>query len=228
MKCCSVFFYVVIFSFASSLQASAQKNTRGIVVDSISLKALPGVHVRIKSTNRVAVTNASGVFQLTTNVADTLILTMVGYNTVELPLLFEEEDMMIRMGEKFQLLNEVTITGNRLFESDIIRSQRSIPHKMSTTDAFSSPWEYFSRGQKEKRKVVKLINENDRIKTYIQVINNQEIREDIMYEHELTETQYYNTLARFNEQSKNVLYETDPFLIAAALKSFFARSHGKD
>jgi hypothetical protein len=227
MNCRQAFVIVVACLSLASLQASAQKNTRGIVVDSISLKALPGVHVRIKSTNRVAVTNGSGVFQLSTNVADTLILTMVGYNSIELPLLFEEEDMMIRMGEKFQLLNEVTISGNRLFDSDIIRTERSLPHKMTTADAFSSPWEYFSKGQKEKRKVVKLINENDRIRTYIQVINNQEIREDIMYEHELTETEYYNTLARFNEQSREYLYETDPFLITSVLKSFFAAAHAK-
>ncbi|MEJ7645096.1 MAG: carboxypeptidase-like regulatory domain-containing protein [Chryseolinea sp.] len=216
---------IVLLSLAS-LHAAAQKNTRGIVVDSISLKALPRVYVRIKNTNRVAVTNATGVFQLTTTIADTLILTMVGYNTIELPLLFEEEDMMIRMGERFQLLNEVTITGNRLIESDIIRTERRQPHKMSTADAFSSPWEYFTKGQKEKRKVVKLINENDRIKTYIQVINDQEIREDIMYDHELTETEFYNTLALFNAQDRFILYETDPFLIVAALKSFFDRAHG--
>jgi len=216
---------IVLLSFAS-LHAAAQKNTRGIVVDSISLKALPGVHVRVKNTNRVAVTNTTGVFQLTTTIADTLILTMVGYNTIELPLLFEEEDMMIRMGERFQLLSEVTITGNRLIESDIIRTERRQVHKMSTTDAFSSPWEYFTKGQKEKRKVVKLINENDRIKTYIQVINDQEIREDIMYNHDLTETEFYNTLALFNAQDKFILYETDPFLIVSALKSFFDRTHG--
>lgn len=227
MKCQELLICAVFFLFLASLKVSAQKSTRGIVVDSLSLKALAGVHVRIKSTNRVAVTNAAGVFQLATSLADTLILSMVGYNSIDLPLLFEEEDMMIRMGEKFQLLKEVTITGNRLFESDIIRSERSQPHKMSTADAFSSPWEYFSRGQKEKRKVVRLINENDRIKTYIQVINNQEIREDIIYEHELTETQYYNTLAVFNTQSTDILYETDPYLIAAALRSFFSRMYRK-
>ena len=68
MKCWPVLFYVVALLSFPSLPASAQKNTRGIVVDSMSLKALPGVHVRIKSTNRVAVTNGSGTFQLTTNV----------------------------------------------------------------------------------------------------------------------------------------------------------------
>ncbi len=217
---------LITFLSLASLYASAQKRTRGIVVDSTSLKALPGVHVRIKNTNRVAVTNGSGVFQLTTTPADTLMLTMVGYNTLELPLLFEEEDIMIRMSERFQLLKEVTITGNRLFESDIIRSERSLPHKMTTADAFSSPWEYFSRGQKEKRKVVKLINENDRVKTYIQVINDQEIREEIMYDHQLSETQYYSTLALFNAQNRDILYETDPFLITAALKTFFYRAYG--
>ncbi|HTE31286.1 MAG TPA: hypothetical protein VK666_12985, partial [Chryseolinea sp.] len=104
------------------------------------------------------------------------------------------------------------------------RSEHKTPHKMTTADAFSSPWEYFSKGQKEKRKVTKLISENDRVKTYVDVINNQELREDIMFEHNLTEPEYYNRLAKFNEQSRELLYNTDPMVIVDALKTFFDRN----
>jgi len=73
--------------------------------------------------------------------------------------------------------------------------------------------------------VVKLINENDRIKTYIQIINDQTLRESIMEELNISETEYYNTLARFNQQSRDVLYSTDPEEIIISLKSFFARAY---
>ncbi len=221
MKRWATLIAVIIFWSLASFTAVAQRKTRGIVIDSASLKALAGVHVRLKGSNHVAVTDRSGVFTLTTTLADTLLFTMVGYSNLELPLFLEEEDLMIRMSEKFQLLKEVTITGNRLYESQIIRSERRVPHKMSTADAFSSPWEYFSRGQKDKRKVVKLITENNRIKTYVQVINDQELREDIMFDHDITEVEYYNTLAKFNAQSSDVLYVTDPTIIIASLRSFF-------
>lgn len=213
--------------FIFSLPVCAQRVTNGIVVDSISLKALPGVHVRVKGKDIFAVTGSLGSFQIKSAPTDTLVLTMVGYNSTYVPLLFEEEDLMIRMGERYQLLQEVTISGNRLFESDIIRTERVAPRKMTTAEAFSSPWTYFSRDQKERRKVVKLINENDRIKTYIQVINDQETREDIMYDHNLTEIQYYSTLASFNQQSQDVLYSTDPNEIIASLKEYFNRTFAK-
>ena len=193
----------------------------------MSLKGLAGVHVLIKGKSIFAVTNSLGAFQIRSAPADTLVLSMVGYNTTYLPLLFEEEDVMIRMSEKYQLLQEVTISGNRLFESEIVRAERTVPTKMTTAEAFSSPWTYFSRDQKERRKVVKLINENDRIKTYIQVINDQETREDIMFDFELTETQYYGTLALFNQQSQDVLYSTDPQEIISSLRQYFQKTYGK-
>ena len=215
-----------LFLFVS-LPLCAQKLTHGIVVDSATLKALPGVHVRVKGKDIFAVTGSLGAFQIRAVNTDTLVLTMVGYTTTVVPLLLEEEDLMIRMGERYQLLQEVTISGNRLFESDIVRAQRTVPRKMTTAEAFSSPWTYFSRDQKERRKVVKLINENDRIKTYIQVINDQETREDIMFDYDISETEYYSTLALFNQQSSDVLYSTDPNEIIDSLRDFFDRRYSK-
>ncbi|MEJ1241266.1 carboxypeptidase-like regulatory domain-containing protein [Chryseolinea sp. T2] len=215
-----------LFLFVS-LPLCAQKLTHGIVVDSATLKALPGVHVRVKGKDVFAVTGSLGAFQIRSANTDTLVLTMVGYTTTLVPLLLEEEDLMIRMGERYQLLQEVTISGNRLFESDIVRTQRTAPRKMTTAEAFSSPWTYFSRDQKERRKVVKLINENDRIKTYIQVINDQETREDIMFDHDISETEYYSALALFNQQSQDVLYSTNPNEIIESLRDFFDRKYSR-
>ena len=217
---------ICLFLFVT-LPLCAQKLTHGIVVDSVSLKALAGVHVRVKGKDIYATTGSLGAFQINAARTDTLVLSMVGYTTTVVPLLFEEEDLMIRMGERYQLLQEVTISGKRLFESEIVRTDRTAPHKMSTAEAFSSPWTYFSRDQKERRKVVKLINENDRIKTYIQVINDQETREDIMYDYNISETEYYSTLALFNQQSQDVLYSTDPNEIISALRNFFKRAYSK-
>jgi hypothetical protein len=207
-----------------AVPALSQKTTRGIVVDSLSMRALQGVHVRLRSSERGTVTDKQGIFRITTRPADTLVLTLVGYNTLEIPLFFEEEDILIRLGERIRILPEITIKGNRLYASEIVRAPRTQPHAMSVSDAFSSPWEYFSKGQREKRKVVKLINENNRIRTYIEVVNDQELREDIIAEHGITETDFYNGLASFNQQSSGtVLYSTDPYEIMASLKEFFNR-----
>src|SRR5690606_27363244 len=140
-----------------------------------------------------------------------------------IPLFFEEEDILIRLKERVRILKEITISGTRLSEGDVTRTARTIPRKMSTADAFSSPWEYFTRGQRDKRKATKLINENNRIRTYVEVMHDQLLREEIMAEHELSETEYYNILAAFNSQSQDVLYSTDKLEIIESLKSFFRR-----
>lgn len=206
-------------------QTAPQKRTRGIVVDSIAMSALSRVHVVVKGTHRGTLTDANGVFIVMTAPTDTLVLSYLGYRTIEIPLLFEEDDILIRMGERIKMLKEITVTGARIGENEVIRTEHAKPRKMTTADAFSSPWEYFSRGQKERRKVVKLINENDRIKTYIQVINDATLRETIMQELEISETQYYSTLAKFNQQSRPVLYSTDPEEIVSSLRSFFERAY---
>jgi hypothetical protein len=214
-------FFTIAFLAGITSAALSQTTTRGIVVDSLTLRALPGVHVRIKNSDTGTVTNGQGVFTLSTTPADTLVLTLVGYNALELPLFLEESDIFLRLSERIRMLKEITINATRLYENEVSRAPRSVPRKMSAADGFRSPWEYFARGQREKRKVVKLINENDRIRTYIRVINDQEIREEIMEAHELSETDYYGGLAKFNQQSDDVLYSTDINVIVRSLKTFF-------
>jgi hypothetical protein len=208
---------IVMLSFSGV----AQKMTHGIVVDSVSLTALQGVHVKVKNSDRGTSTNSKGEFYIATQPTDTLLLTRIGYNDLAVPLLFEEEDILIRLKERVRLLKEITITATRLRASEIVRATRTMPRKMSTADAFSSPWDYFTRGEKDKRKATKLINENNRIRTYVEVIHDQLVREEIMDELNISETEYYVTLAAFNKQSQDVLYSTDRQEIITSLKTFF-------
>ena len=214
-------FCFLAFALALFMSVFAQRTTHGIVVDSLTLGPLQGVHVKVKGTNKGTVTDARGEFYLAAHRTDTLTLSRIGYVDITIPLFFEEEDIMIRMKERVRILKEITISGTRLSEGDVTRTTRTMPRKMSTADAFSSPWDYFTRGQKDKRKTTRLIKENNRIRTYVEVIHDQLLREEIMDELDLSETQYYNILAAFNSQSQDVLYSTDKSAIIDSLKYFF-------
>lgn len=220
LRCLLVnFFFIGVLSTT----AKAQRITHGIVVDSLTLTPLQGVHVRIKNSDKGASTNEKGEFFIMAKPTDTLLLSRIGYLDLPLPLLFEESDILIRLKERVRILKEITISSTRLSASEIVRSTRTVPRKMSTADAFSSPWDYFTKGEKDKRKAVKLINENNRIKIYVEVVHDQLLREDLMEEFGLTEVEYYALLAEFNKQSQDVLYSTDKNEIISSMKAFFRR-----
>jgi hypothetical protein len=201
-----------------------QNIIRGIVVDSVSFTALSGVHVVVKNSIQGASTNSQGFFSIPALPTDTLLFSLVGYSSVEIPLLFEEDGFLIRLHEKPITLKEIVIKGTRLSSNEIIRTPRVLPKPMSVGEGIFSPIDYFSKWQREKRKLLKLIQENDRTITYLQVVNDQEIREIIMEEHSLTEENYYELLVKFNQQSSNVLYSTNPGEIITSLKTFFTKN----
>jgi hypothetical protein len=194
------------------------------VADSSSLEAISGVHVKVKNSVQGTVTNRHGRFSIQASTFDTLVFSFIGYKTLEVPLIFEETTLLIRLREKVSLLKEIVITASRLTSSEVTRSKRVLPKVMSDAEGIFSPIDYFSRWQKEKRKLLKMIEESDRTITYLQVVSDQLIREELMETFELTEKQYYDLLARFNQQSGEVQYATDPDVIYVALKSFLEKS----
>jgi len=215
---------ILAFFLLIAIHSSGQNIIRGIVVDSVSFTALSGVHVTVKNSIQGTSTNGQGFFSITAQPTDTLLFSLVGYSSVEVPLLFEEDGFLIRLHEKSNVLPGIIIKGTRLSPNDIIRTPRILPKPMSAGEGVFSPIDYFSKWQREKRKLLKLIQENDRTITYLQVVNDQEVRETIMEEHSLTEQAYYELLVKFNQQSSNVLYSTNPQEIITSLITFFARN----
>jgi hypothetical protein len=195
-----------------------QASYQGIVVDSLTLAALPGAHIQVKNSAKGTRTSEKGVFSIVARPADTLVISMIGYNTIELPLLFEESGILIRLAEKVNLLSEVTITASRITE--VTRTFRPLPRPMPTS-ALGNPFDYFSRWQREKRKLLRVVNENNRTFTYVQVVNDPEVRESLMEEFNLSEPEFYELLVKFNSQRAGVMYLTDSRLIIDYIKKFF-------
>jgi hypothetical protein len=203
---------------------SAQHLYTGIVVDSARLTNLPDVHVSVKHSGKITSTSISGSFMIYASRTDTLVFSSVGYITLELPLLFAEDAIFVLLREDRIFLNEVIIKSTRLYPNKIEERTKTAPRTMSGLEGFVSPFDYFWRGEREKRKLSKIVEENNRTQTYRQVITDPDVKDILMKEYELGEDTYYQTLVQFNQQHGHVHYFTDPDAIMEALHSFFEKN----
>lgn len=194
----------------------AQESFRGMVVDSLTLEALPSVNVQVKNTARGTVTDPSGTFEISARRADTLVFSRVGYRTLEIPLI-DYEAGMIRLSEQYTLLQAVTIDdyrGRELYEGmfdeeNARRENKRLPF-------------WYSKDKKEEIKVSRLHEENLRVKTYVDVvIKNTDVKARLMARHKLTESQYYEVLRAFNETHHEVMYYLTASELISLLNSFF-------
>lgn len=203
---------------------SAQQLYTGLVVDSAKLSNIPDVHVSVKHKGKITSTNPNGSFMIYASITDTLIFSAVGYLSIELPLLFTENTLFVLLREDRIFLNEVIIKSTRLYPNKIEERTKIAPRKMEAIDGFISPFDYFSSLEREKRKLSKVVEENNRSQTYRQVINDPDVKEILMDEYKVDEVTYYQTLVMFNQKQTHVHYFTDPDAIMEALHTFFENS----
>ncbi|HET9052976.1 MAG TPA: hypothetical protein VFM90_02305 [Cyclobacteriaceae bacterium] len=204
-------------------QVFSQRTTRVVVVDSLTFEALPAVFVQVKNTTRAFLAEPTGIFTLQTRPADTLLISHIGYHDALVPLMFEEDALMIRMRPKITLLDEAVIVSRKLYPSELNPRISALPKTRTLMGSLADPWEYFNKKQKEKRKLVKLMLINDRVKTFMEVITDPSIKEELMEGYSLADAEYYNILVKFNRQNFPVIYSNDSEKIIEALHSFFER-----
>lgn len=216
-KSAYLFRIVCLAAFLAAINsADAQEIISGITVDSVTLEAIPSVSIQIKNTSKGTRSDENGNFSLEARKTDTLVFTLVGYRSLELPLEGYEPGM-IRMSEKYTLLEAVTIDEYRrqdvyqgMFDDQNAQLQKKIPF-------------YFSKARKEKIKVSILKNENLRVQTYIEVVvNNPELKLSLMERHSLNEKQYYDILRAFNEKHYEVMYYLTRAELISLVNNFFA------
>jgi hypothetical protein len=210
----------LVFLFVSNTLV-AQKIYRGIIVDSATLANLRDVHISLKNRGRGTTTNSSGSFLISAKATDTLVFSAIGYHSLELPLLFEEDALFILLRENTLLLNEITISAKRLYPNKIEDRSKVAPKKLDPMAAFISPFDYFWKLEREKRKLFRVVEENNRTQTFRQVITDPDVKEILMKDYEVTENTYYQLIAEFNQQHAAVHYFTDPDAIMEALHTFF-------
>lgn len=215
--------YIILFCSLPGLVA-AQKIYRGIVVDSTTMADLPGVHISVKSSTRGVATNASGGFLVTARPIDTLVFSAVGYHSLELPLMFEEDALFIMLRENKIMLQEVTVRSKRLYPNKIEDHTKVAPRTLSKVQMFESPFDYFWKLEREKRKLTRVIEENNRTQTFRQVITDPDVKAIMMEDHHIDEGTYYNLIEQFNIKHPAVHYFTDPDAIMEALHGFFEKN----
>ncbi|MBX2894550.1 MAG: carboxypeptidase-like regulatory domain-containing protein [Cyclobacteriaceae bacterium] len=214
---------MLLFSLIPGFVAG-QKIYRGIVVDSASMTDLPGVHISLKRTTRGVVSNSAGGFLITARPIDTLVFTAVGYHAVELPLMFQEDALFILLRENKIMLREITIQSHRLYPNKIEDRTKVAPPTLSKVQMFESPFDYFWKLEREKRKLTRVIEENNRTQTFRQVITDPDVKTIMMEDHHIDESTYYNLIEKFNLRHPAVHYFTDPDAIMEALHGFFEKN----
>ncbi len=221
---------ILIFSgLLISFAGYSQRLYRGIVVDSVSMKNIPDVHVSIKNTSRGIFADPDGSFQIVARPTDTLIFTSLGYTPVLLPLLFQEDVMMVLMKENVQMLANIVVRSTRLYPNKVMDQTKAEPKKMDAFDAVMSPIDYFFwREERDRRKLSKYIRENNRTQTYRQVVLDPDVTKIMMETYKISEDKYYALLSQFNERNVHVHYFTDPDAIMEELHTFIETALEKE
>ncbi len=201
--------------------AMAQKLYRGIVVDSASLINLPDAHVLVKRSTKATATDFNGNFLINATPTDTLIISAIGYHPMELPLLFHDDAILIMLRENKIMLSEVVIKSTRLYPNKIIDRTKTAPRTMTAMEGAFAPFDYFWKLEREKRKLSRVVEENNKTQTFRQVITDPDVREIMKKEYELTDESYYNLLVEFNRLHRTVHYYTDADGIMEELHRFF-------
>lgn len=192
-----------------------QETFKGVVVDSTTFAALPFVNIRVKNSLRGTSTDMQGSFVITATRRDTLVLSVVGYQTIEQPL-WDWEPSVIRMRDKSILLNTVTVQSRRMDPYEGLFDEEN-----EKIDRRRVPF-YLSRTKKQKRKLVWLREDNARAQTYVDVvINTPETKSGLMQKYALTETAYYDLLADFNTRNVKVMYYLTAPELVSLLNNFF-------
>jgi hypothetical protein len=204
--------------------AYAQKKIIGNVVDSASLAPIPGVNIRIKNTYQGTSTDGKGFFRISITPTDTLIFSFIGYKMEEFaPTDLQEETIIVRLTQQPKLLDAVTVIAKSLQGTNStpvhLRSNAKLMNYGPYGAGFSLS--YFSKEEKEKRKLAKVIAEQDRVRNYLLVVCSPDIKQRFMEELSITEEEYYKILVKFNEQSTSNLYDLTPEELIVVFSAFY-------
>ncbi len=201
---------------------------KGIVVDSISLNAVPSASVKVKGTNWGTLTNSNGVFFVKVKETDTLIFSSIGYNVAVVPVYLDEDIMLVRLSQNVIMLREITVFGRpeaakKEFPSLKLKS-KSLPWGGAMPNSGGGAavnLDYFSKREREKRKLAKLNTELSRTQTYVEIVTNTEVKQELMDRFSISDSTFYRILTKFNVQHREVTHSGNQGNILNSLFSFF-------
>lgn len=208
----------------------SQVKISGIIVDSLSFKSLPNVNIQVKGKPRGTTSDEKGYFSIKVAPFDTLLISEVGYLSVKFPVLVDEEDIIIRMSEDVIYLQAVTVNG-RIVASPLIKEKPEIVYRKPTTTKLMSgagvSFDYFSKQQRERRKLNKLIVANEKVQAYAEVVGDPEFEAMIRKKYAITEADYYRIMTAFNQTMYDKVTSKTREEIIKILDDYFCYQSGR-
>lgn len=127
---------LVIFMLYSSPAYTQEVVVAGTINDSLTNETLPGVSIKVKGTTTGTVSNASGKYTIHSPIGGILVISYIGYKTVELPV--NGTVLNIRLQSQGFELEDVVVVGTRIKKSDLTGAIGNISAKqlqeIPTTD----------------------------------------------------------------------------------------------
>jgi hypothetical protein len=219
--------------------AIAQITLRGMVLDSATMYSLPDVNITIKTTGPGVVSDLRGTFELKAGEKDTIVFSRVGYRTRMLPAAAVHSLVLIFMKEETRMLDAVEIKDNRpawLPPPQPVSPWQNLTFTRSFTETpgfqgiqtfgpghiFKMPGSGFKKEARAKQRLSEVEAENDKARDYIQMVNGPEVKDKLMNQYGLSEKQFYELLARFNQKNGDFIYKLEGYEVLPLLLQFFA------
>ena len=107
--------WAVVWIFITALSSFAQTTLSGTVIDKLNNEPLPGVAITVQGKNVGTTTDQNGKFKLTTstNAPFAIIVSFIGYKTIELPISGSENNLVISLEKQAILGQEVVVAASR-------------------------------------------------------------------------------------------------------------------
>ncbi len=213
-----------------------------MVADSATMLPLPNINIRSKAGGHITVSDIRGHFELNVSDNDTLIFSSVGYYTRKVSVNKLREAGIVFMTEEHKTLKAIEISGN-----DLLPYLKKIPpespwqnptqnRNFLETPGFQGiqtfgpgyvmkgPISRFSKYEKERKKLKTVRKQNYEAKDYVAIVNSPEVKDSIMKDYDLTEKEYYDLLAEFNEKNKDIIYQLEANELTAILLIFYGKN----
>lgn len=229
-------FLLVFFLFTFS--GIAQINYSGNVLDAFDKKYLEGVTVSINQKQSV-ITNSRGYFSLLGEVGDTLNLSFPGFIDQQV-ILGSDRFLLLQIQDKARLLPTFQVEaepykfrfkdGKLYLAENETEQEKSLSKQVSmgtgTSDggaglAIYGPISYFSKRNTQLRKYEERLDWIKRRQSYLEVIDSDSIRSELMIAYKLDREDWDEMIMRFNEfHLEHEFLDWSKDRVIASLKEF--------
>lgn len=229
--------FIVCLLLLTSALSWGQVTLRALVADSASLKPIAFVTVRVSNTYRGTITNEQGYFALTVSETDTLTFSIVGYYPKQVAARDIQNAPVVYLTQSVQILKPIEFSGTIETASWMPKPDDKDVYNNNTPhpDRFETPGfqglQTFGPGyvsgfgdikpSKEEKKLAQVRKENLNAKGYVALVNDPEVKNKLIKDYSLTEQQYYDHLANFNQKHKDYIYQLDDSEVVRLIFLYF-------